>query len=217
MRQDWLLAAPEFRVQSAECRAQSAVRPFLFLAVKRRGVLLDICDADALMPSPHLRLLDRETPQPRRVGAVARRRHARLVAVAHVELKVGEAGRAVPLKVEARALVLVAHRNTHPSSASKRRSRSQRAHQRASKGAWARGGNRIESCRRQADNYIRKVQFHPFGCLPKNYAPWMAVWAYGYRTEFAGPRLLPTAQPKTDPFRYYELILRPFSGGRAEK
>ena len=128
MRQDWLLAAPECRVQSAECRvqgaecrvqsaecrAQSAARPFLFLAVKRRGVLLDICDADALMPSPHLRLLDRETPQPRRVGTVARRRHARLVAVAHVELKVGEAGRAVPLKVEARALVLVARRNTHP-------------------------------------------------------------------------------------------------------
>ena len=47
----------------------------------------------------------------------------------------------------------------------------------------------------------------------------MAVWAYDYRKEFVEeePRLLPTTRPKISPFRYYALILRPFSGERAEK
>ena len=45
----------------------------------------------------------------------------------------------------------------------------------------------------------------------------MAVWAYGYLKEFVEPRLLPTTQPKINPFRYHALILRPFSGARSEK
>ena len=62
------------------------------------------------------------------------------------------------------------------------------------------------------------VQFHPFGCLSYSYAPGMAVWAYDYRKKFAEPHVLPTTQPKINPFRYHALIIiRPFSGERAEK
>ena len=45
----------------------------------------------------------------------------------------------------------------------------------------------------------------------------MALRAYDYREEFVEPRLLPTTQPKNNPSRSHSLIIRPFSGERAEK
>ena len=65
---------------------------------------------------------------------------------------------------------------------------------------------------------ISSVRFHfiRLVAFPKIYASGIAFWAYDYRNEFVEPRLLPTTQPNINPFRCHALILRPFSGERAE-